>query len=223
MRSATTRRLRLGLGLASALVALSLAAPPEAGAESVLRATMHADVRNVDPFWTTQTITGIHAMLVYDTLFGVDDQLKPQPQMVGSYEISEDAKEYTFTLRDGLAFHDGAPVTSADAIASLKRWGAKDQAGRALMGYITAMEKVDDKTFKMILSEPYGRVVDSLGTTGEGRLGPRQQGGLRQERDVRAARGQGRGLLRRQDPQGRQDRAAVDPRPADRDAGADRR
>jgi len=120
----------------------------------------------VDPFWTTQTITGIHAMLVYDTLFGVDDQLKPHPQMVGSFEVSEDGKEYAFTLRDGQAFHDGRPVTTGDVIASLKRWGAKDQAGKALMGYVTAMEKVDDKTFVMKLSAAYGLVLDTLGKTG---------------------------------------------------------
>jgi peptide/nickel transport system substrate-binding protein len=63
-------------------------------------------------------------------------------------------------------FHDGQPVTTEDVIASLKRWGAKDQAGKALMGYVTAMEVVDDKTFKMILSEPYGMVLDTLGKTG---------------------------------------------------------
>ena len=102
--------------------------------DKVLRAVMHADVRVIDPIWTTQTIANIHGALVYDTLFGNDADQKPQPQMVGKYEISPDRLTYTFTLRDGLEFHDGSPVTTKDVIASLKRWGAKDGVGPAPAG-----------------------------------------------------------------------------------------
>jgi len=151
------------------LVALALpfAAPVSAWAqEKVLRAVMHADVRVIDPVWTTQTIANIHGALVYDTLFGNDADQKPQPQMVGKYEISPDRLTYSFTLRDGLKFHDGSPVTTRDVIASLKRWGAKDGVGQRLMGYVTEMKAVDDKTFTMTLKEPYGMVLESLGKSG---------------------------------------------------------
>ena len=134
--------------------------------EKVLQAVMHADVRVIDPIWTTQTIANIHGALVYDTLFGNDANQKPQPQMVGKYEISPDRLTYTFTLRDGLKFHDGSPVTTKDAIASIKRWGAKDGVGQRLMGYVTALDAVDDKTFRMVLREPYGMVLESLGKSG---------------------------------------------------------
>ena len=156
---------RVLMGGASALLLAGVAILP-AKAETVLRATMHADVRTLDPHWTTQTIAGIHGIMIYDTLFGIDNELVPHPQMVGDYTISDDRKLYTMTLRDGLKWHDGTPVTTDDVIASLKRWGAKDQAGRAMMGYVTALEKVDAKTFKIVLSEPYGLVLDSLGKTG---------------------------------------------------------
>ena len=96
---------------------------------------MHADVRTLDPFWTTQTIAGIHGMMVYDTLFSSDDELKPQPQMVDKWTVSDDRKIYTFTLRDGLKFHDGTPVTRKDVVASMKRWGKRDGAGKQLFGY----------------------------------------------------------------------------------------
>src|SRR5689334_24396510 len=130
----------------AALVALLL--PLTASAqEKVLRAVLHADVRVIDPIWTTQTIANIHGALVYDTLFGNDDDQKPHPQMVGKYEVSPDRLTYTFTLRDGLKFHDGSPVTTRDVIASLKRWGAKDGVGQRLMGFVTKLEPVDDKTF----------------------------------------------------------------------------
>ena len=153
--------LRILAGLAALTLPFSAMAQ-----EKVLKAVMHADVRVIDPIWTTQTIANIHGALVYDTLFGNDANQKPQPQMVGKYEISPDRLTYTFTLRDGLKFHDGSPVTSKDAIASIKRWGAKDGVGQRLMGYVTALDAVDDKTFKMVLREPYGMVLESLGKTG---------------------------------------------------------
>ena len=133
--------------LLASLLALVLPLSGAMAQDKVLRAVMHADVRVIDPIWTTQTIANIHGALVYDTLFGNDADQKPQPQMVGKYEISPDRLTYTFTLRDGLKFHDGSPVTTKDVIASLKRWGAKDGVGQRLMGYVVKMEAVDDKTF----------------------------------------------------------------------------
>ena len=132
-----TRISSSGFGIVLAFAA-ALFAPSAAQAQQqkVLRAVLHADVRTLDPFWTTQTIAGIHGMLVYDTLFGNDDKLNPQPQMVGKYEVSADKLTYTFTLRDGLKFHDGSPVTTKDVIASLKRWAARDNAGQRLFSFV---------------------------------------------------------------------------------------
>ena len=131
----------------------------------MLRAVLHADVRVLDPIWTTQTIANIHGMLVYDTLFGNDDEMQPRPQMVDTYEVSEDKLVYVFTLRDKLRFHDGAPVTTKDVIASLQRWGKKDGVGQRLFGQIDKLEAIDDKTFRMVLTKPYGMVLESLGKT----------------------------------------------------------
>jgi len=126
---------------------------------------MHADVRTLDPHWTTQTIAGIHGLLVYDTLFGVDDDFVPQPQMVGKYDISPDKLTYTMTLRDGLRWHDGTAVTTRDVVASIRRWGARDPAGQRLLLFTDRIEAVDEKTFKIILKEPYGQVLATLGKT----------------------------------------------------------
>ena len=79
---------RFRLARLAALAALAVAAAgAQPGAalaqEKVLRAVLHADVRVIDPIWTTQTIAGIHGVLVYDTLFGNDENFQPKPQMVG--------------------------------------------------------------------------------------------------------------------------------------------
>ena len=133
--------------------------------EKVLRAVLHADVRVLDPIWTTQTIANIHGMLVYDTLFGNDADMQPKPQMVDKYEITEDKLVYTFTLRDRLNFHDGSQVTTKDVIASLERWGKKDGVGQRLFTFVDKLEEVDGKTFRMTLKKPYGMVLESLGKT----------------------------------------------------------
>jgi peptide/nickel transport system substrate-binding protein len=147
------------------LAPLALSAGVAQAQDKVLRAVMHADVRVIDPIWTTQTIANIHGMLVYDTLFGNDANMRPQPQMVGKYDVSPDKLVYTFTLRDGLKFSDGTAVTTKDVIASLKRWGAKDGVGIRLFSFVDRLEAVDDSTFRMLLKKPYGMVLESLGKT----------------------------------------------------------
>lgn len=142
------------------LLAVSLGV---AQAQSVLRVVPHADLKNVDPIWTTAYITRNHGYMVYDTLFAMDENLQPQPQMVDTWEVSEDQLTYTFTLREGLLFHDDTPVTSEDVIASLSRWGARDGMGQKLMDAIAEMKAVDEKTFQIILSAPYGLVLESIG------------------------------------------------------------
>lgn len=157
---------RTALTLASAIVAAPLAlsaVAATASAETVLRVIPHADLQNIDPIWTTAYITRNHAYMVYDTLFAMDESLTPQPQMVESWEVSDDNLVWTFTLRDGLLWHDGEPVTAEDCVASLRRWGARDGMGQQLMGVIESLEAADDKTIVMTLSEPYGLVLESIG------------------------------------------------------------
>jgi peptide/nickel transport system substrate-binding protein len=148
-----------GIGIAAVAAAMM----GSANAEKVLRVVPHADLKNVDPIWTTAYITRNHGYMVYDTLFAADEKLQIHPQMVDTYSVSDDGLTYTFTLRDGLKWHDGDPVTSADCIASIKRWGKRDSAGQKLMDFTAGLEEVDNKTFKLILKEPYGFVLDSLG------------------------------------------------------------
>jgi peptide/nickel transport system substrate-binding protein len=152
--------------LLAAAAALLLTNPATAQQPTTLRAVMHSDLKVLDPVWTTANIVRNHGYMVWDTLFAMDAELKPQPQMVETWQMSADRLTYTFTLRDGLKWHDGAPVTSEDCIASLRRWGARDSTGAKLLSFVAALEAVDDKTFRMVLKEPYGLVIDSLAKPG---------------------------------------------------------
>jgi peptide/nickel transport system substrate-binding protein len=132
-------------------------------AGGTLRVIPHADLKNTDPIWTTAYITRNHGYMIYDTLFALNEKLEPQPQMVETWHVSSDGLLYTFTLRAGLKWHDGAPVRAADCVASIKRWGKRDGMGQKLMEFTAALEAVDDRTFTLKLKEPYGLVLHSLG------------------------------------------------------------
>jgi peptide/nickel transport system substrate-binding protein len=133
------------------------------GSPKVLRIAPHSNLTILDPIWTTAYITRNHGYLIYDTLFGMDATGRIQPQMVEKWELTKDKKTWTFTLRDGLEFHDGKPVTSEDVIASLTRWGKRDSMGEKLMSFVEGMEAVSTKSFRIKLKQPYGLVLESLG------------------------------------------------------------
>src|SRR2546422_11600178 len=108
--------------LAALAIAAVLGMPPAlAQGQKVLKFIPQADLRILDPITTTAYITRNHGYMIYDTLFATDAKFQVQPQMVDKYDISKDRLTYTFTLRDGLKFHDGQPVRSADCIASIDR------------------------------------------------------------------------------------------------------
>ena len=99
--------------VAAAACLAGLATVPAAEAQTI-KAVMHSDVKILDPIWTTAYIVRNHGYMVYDTLFALDDKLVVQPQMVDRWTLSDDKLVYAFTLREGLKFHDGKPMTAKD-------------------------------------------------------------------------------------------------------------
>ena len=154
---------RSTFAIAAAVAATCLAASAPAQAQKTLRAVMHSDLKILDPIWTTAYIVRNHGYMVYDTLFATDEKGDVKPQMVGKYDVSDDKLTHTFTLRDGLFWHDGPPVTAEDCVASIKRWAAKDSTGQKLMTFVDSLEVKDAKTFVMKLKSPTGLVLLGLG------------------------------------------------------------
>ena len=103
-----------------AVSALLLGLPAQAQ-QNTLKVVPHSDLKIVDPIWTTAYITRNHGYMIYDTLFAMDAKGDIKPQMIDKYSVSADNLNWSFTLRDGLLFHDDKPVTSEDAVASIKR------------------------------------------------------------------------------------------------------
>jgi peptide/nickel transport system substrate-binding protein len=134
-----------------------------AHAEKNINAVLESEVVFLDPHSTTANITRTFGYLVYDTLFAMDGKGQIHPQMVQDWSVSPDKLTWTFTLRNGLTFHDGQPVTAADCVASLRRWGPKDALGRMLMAAAQSLEAKDDRTFVLSLKEPFPLVLETLG------------------------------------------------------------
>ncbi|MDH5858694.1 ABC transporter substrate-binding protein [Lampropedia aestuarii] len=154
------KSLHIGQISAAALLLGALQMAP-AMAETVLNVVPPAPLRVLDPILSTAQIVRTHGFMVFDTLLGLDAQFQPQPQMA-DYTVSDDRMVYTLTLRDGLLWHDGTPVTAEDCVASLKRWGENDGAGRVMMQHVQSIKANSDKVLVITLDKPFGHVLDLL-------------------------------------------------------------
>src|SRR6185437_18859 len=166
MLKISRRKLLKTLGVAPPVLAISSAwmtpASRASGGKKTITAVMHSDLRLLDPIMTTAYIQRDFGYMVFDTLLATDSNFKIRPQMA-DWKISDDKLAYTFTLRDGLKWHDGPPVTAEDCVASLKRWGKVDGMGQRLMENTASIEAADPKTIVLKLKQPYGLVLDTLG------------------------------------------------------------
>ncbi len=150
---------------AGTLAALPLAMPSLAAAQGsrVLRFVPQASLPGMDAVAGTQCVVRNAALLVWDTLYGVNARLEPQPQMCEGHAADAEFRTWTFRLRPGLKFHDGAPVLSRDVIASLKRWMVRDSMGQQIAARLVALEALDDRSFRFRLNRPFSKMLYALG------------------------------------------------------------
>src|SRR5215470_3803264 len=149
-------------GALSAAGSFATPAISQRAAARTLRFVPQADLANFDPIWGTQYVVRNAAAMVWDTLYGVDDKLTPQRQMVEAEEVSSDGLTWTFRLRPGLKFHDGEPVLAKDAVASLARWCVRDSMGQMIAAIQNELTAVDDRTFRWQLKKPYPKMLFAL-------------------------------------------------------------
>ena len=151
--------------LASTAAALAAPAVARGAASNVLKFVPQADLAVLDPIWTTTYQTRDHGFLVFDTLFGLDSNFRSQPQMAEGAASEDDGKTWRITLRPDLNFHDGSKVLARDCVASIKRWGARDGFGQALIAATDEITAPDDKTIQFRLKRPFPLLPDALGKT----------------------------------------------------------
>ena len=152
----------LSSGVATGLSQLPLASFAQTTPKTALRWVPENDLALLDPMFTTATITACHALQVFDTLYGLDDNYQPQPQMVGSQQLENNDLTWKLTLRDGLKFHDGSTVQAKDIVASIKRFGKRNPLGQTLFELIRELKAISEKTIQIDLSKPFPLLMYSL-------------------------------------------------------------
>jgi len=147
-------------GAAGALPRFAIAQPAQ---NRVLKMVPQANLTSLDPIWTTANITRNHGHMIYDTLYGVDANFQPQPQMAAGHVLEDDGKLVIITLRDGLRFHDGVPVRAQDVVPSITRWMRRNPFGQKLASVTDAVEVVNDKQLRFRLKRPFPLLFAALG------------------------------------------------------------
>ncbi len=153
----TRRNVMLATGAALARPALARAAQSQ-----VLRFVPYVDLAILDPVINTAAQTRTHGYMVFDTLYGVDEQYRVLPQMVEGHTSANDHRLWRLTLRDGLLFHDGQKVLARDVVASIRRWAKRDSYGSVLMAATDELSAVDDKVVQFRMNRPFFLVPDAL-------------------------------------------------------------
>ena len=158
--AASLRRRALLAGAATA--ALARPALAQSARDRTLRFIPSANLSVLDPIVTTAGVTSVHGFMVFDQLYGVDTEQRPQPQMAAGHSVSDDGRTWLVTLREGLKFHDNEPVLARDAAASIVRWSARDSFGQAMRGFVDTIDAADDRTIRIKMKRPMGALIEAL-------------------------------------------------------------
>jgi peptide/nickel transport system substrate-binding protein len=157
----------------AALVLLGVAASPVAAQEQpkmggVFKAAMIGEPPSLDLHSTTAVITQQITWHIYEGLYTYDKNYDAVPLLVEGHTLSDQGRTYTFKLRRGVKFHNGKELTSADVVASLKRWGKMSTPGKQVFKDVEGVEAKDSHTVAMYLKEPVAALVMGLARANAG-------------------------------------------------------
>lgn len=119
-----------------------------------LRVALEAEPQTLDPVFTPSSPTRDVDRQMYETLVTLNEDNEPTPMLADSWDESDDGKEYTFHLREGVKFHNGDEMTADDVVASMDQWLAKSSTASNVLGDDASFEEEDDYTVTLTLDEP---------------------------------------------------------------------
>ena len=160
------RRHFLATGAAAGLASPARAqAPAVGGRAKTIVHVPQANMASLDPVWTTAVVTRNHAHLLWETLYGRDESLNAQPQMVEGHDVTDNGLTWTMKLREGLNWHDGERVLARDCVASVNRWMKRDPIGQTIAGRMNELVFTDDRTLVFRLKKPFSSLPYALART----------------------------------------------------------
>ncbi|MED4750559.1 ABC transporter substrate-binding protein [Brevibacillus choshinensis] len=134
------------------------AAPKE---KNELRVALSVSPPSIDLVKTSTTVALQVGWHIFEPLVTLDKDYKPIPMLAKSYEVSQDGKEITFTLREGITFHNGKALGVEDVVTSLLRWKELSPNGKTALANATVTAKDNDKVI-IKLEKPSGTLLTSL-------------------------------------------------------------
>ena len=127
----------------------------------VIRYPVTATIPTLDPHISPSGVVANIDAHIYETLVAQDESLAPQPALAESWTTSEDGRSWTFTIRDGVLFHNGEQLTAADVAASLNRWKTVTARAQTLLGD-SEFQVADERTVTLELAQPQGDLLAQL-------------------------------------------------------------
>lgn len=128
--------------------------------------------KTLDPHNTSDTYSGAIERAICQGLLGFDKNLNIIPLLAESYSYNDSATEYTFKLRKGITFHDGAPFNAKAVKVNIDRLRTGKYVRSSLMAPVKELQIIDDYTVKFILKEPFGAFLNALAHPGALMLSP---------------------------------------------------
>jgi peptide/nickel transport system substrate-binding protein len=155
--------MKVSLVLALSLLAIApVHAQEQPRTGGVLKAAMIGEPPSLDLHWTTAVITQQITWHVYESLFTYDKNYNPIPMLAESYGAADGGRRYAIKLRQGVKFHNGKEMTSADVVPSLKRWGKMATPGKAVFKFVEAVEAKGPYEVTIHMKEPSAALLDGL-------------------------------------------------------------
>lgn len=158
--------------LVSTALGLAMMSPAAFGKD--LTVAIQNNLTGLDPTNVNDTLSQTSLRLIYQGLFGFDEEMKLVPLLAEDYDSNENATEFTIRLRQNVTFHDGSPFDAEAVKVNLDRLRNPDNnlSRRSLVSMISEVQVVDDHTVKLILDKPFGAMIASLAHPGAMMISP---------------------------------------------------
>jgi peptide/nickel transport system substrate-binding protein len=132
-------------------------------AGGTLVAALGGEPDKLDPHTTSSSFAFKVLENVYDTLVQPGSDLQMEPALAESWDTSEDLLTWTFTLREGVTFHDGSELTAEDVKASYDRIIDEELNNAYRFGSVDSVNVVDDLTVEIVLNRPTPNLLTQIG------------------------------------------------------------
>jgi peptide/nickel transport system substrate-binding protein len=150
------------LGAGGAIALSGGTAWAQSGSADRLSVALAVNLPSLDPHFTTAVVTRQIGCHMFETLLTYDAEYNLTPMLAETWSTSEDGLATTITLREGMLFHDGSPVTSADVVASLTRWRQVSTVGKSTFVDVTDISAEDERTVVITASAASSALLEAL-------------------------------------------------------------